>query len=98
MLGAPSEHLVGEQTAAHVMGVVGVAVVGRVHGDDSLEGGRWAATWRPLNPPQDLPIIPTAPLHHGWEAIQAMASTASSCSWTVYSSVSTPCGVPGPRM
>ena len=45
-------------------------------------GGRRAATCRPLNPPQDLPIIPTSPLHHGWEAIQAMASTASSCSWS----------------
>ncbi len=28
-------------------------------------GGRWLATCSALNPPQEMPIIPTAPLHQG---------------------------------
>ncbi len=43
-------------------------------------GGRRAATCRPLKPPQDFPIIPTAPVHQGCDAIQRMISSASSCS------------------
>ena len=60
-------------------------------------GGRRAATWSALKPPQELPIIPTAPVHHGWAASQAMTSTASSCSMGRYSSVSTPSESPLPR-
>ena len=37
--------------------------------------------------------MPTAPVHHGCSAIQASSSSASSCSWSEYSSVSTPSGV-----
>src|SRR5215467_6046348 len=38
-------------------------------------GGRRAATCSPLNPPQEIPIIPTAPLHQGCAASQAINST-----------------------
>ncbi len=60
-------------------------------------GGRRAATCRLLNPPHEPPVMPTAPLHQGWAAIQAMVSTASSCSCTRYSSSSTPSLSPLPR-
>ncbi len=33
-------------------------------------GGRCAATWRLLNPPQEMPIIPMRPVHQGCSAIQ----------------------------
>ena len=36
--------------------------------------------------------MPTAPLHHGWAASQAMTSSASSCSCWAYSSDSKPVG------
>ena len=61
-------------------------------------GGRRAATWSALKPPQELPIMPTAPVHHGWAASHAMTATASSCSSARYSSVSTPSESPLPRM
>ena len=38
--------------------------------------------------------MPTAPVHQGWAAIQAIASSASSCSWGMYSSRQ-PVGVAG---
>ena len=38
-------------------------------------GGRRAATCRLLKPPQEPPVMPTAPSHQGWAAIQAMTST-----------------------
>ena len=38
--------------------------------------------------------MPTLPLHHGCCAIQAMASTASNCSWTEYSSSAVPPELP----
>ena len=38
-------------------------------------GGRSAATWRLLKPLQEMPIIPTAPVHHGCAASQAITST-----------------------
>ncbi len=37
---APAEHLVGQKATAHVVGIVGVPVIGRVHGDDRLQCGR----------------------------------------------------------
>ncbi len=61
-------------------------------------GGRWAATCRELNPLHEIPTIPTAPVHHGWAAIQAITSQASDCSWGRYSSSSTPSDSPEPRM
>ena len=39
-------------------------------------GGRSAAICSPLKPPQELPMMPTLPVHHGWAAIQAMAASA----------------------
>src|SRR5919108_309288 len=60
-------------------------------------GGRRAATCRPLNPPHEIPIIPTAPLHHGCSASQAMTSSASSRSWGRYSSSRIPSESPVPR-
>ena len=62
------------------------------------EGGRRAATWSELKPPQEIPNIPVAPVHQGWAASQASTSTASSCSWGRYSSSSTPSELPLPRM
>ena len=35
-------------------------------------GGRRAATWRLLNPPHEMPIIPIEPVHHACAAIQRM--------------------------
>ena len=56
-------------------------------------GGRRAATWRLLKPLHEMPIIPTAPVHHGCAAIQAITSSASSCSWREYSSMQHAVGV-----
>ncbi len=42
--------------------------------------------------------MPTAPLHHGWLASQAITSSASSSSGWLYSSASTPSDSPLPRM
>ena len=42
--------------------------------------------------------MPTEPVHHGCDAIQAITSTASACSWAEYSSVSSPSESPLPRM
>jgi hypothetical protein len=61
-------------------------------------GGRSAATCRALNPLQEMPIIPTAPVHHGCAAIQRRTSDASACSCALYSSVRTPSESPLPRM
>jgi hypothetical protein len=47
--------------------------------------GRSAATWSALKPPQLLPNIPTAPVHQGWAAIQAMQSAPSWSSCARYS-------------
>ena len=95
---APLQVLV-EQAAAHVVGVVGVAVVGRAERDDRLRApaAASAATWSALKPPQEMPIMPTAPVHQGCAAIQAMISTASSCSCWVYSSSRMPSESPEPR-
>jgi hypothetical protein len=41
--------------------------------------------------------MPTAPLHHGWAAAQAMVATASFCSCGEYSSCSVPSELPLPR-
>ena len=61
-------------------------------------GGLRAATCSALNPPQEMPIIPTFPEHQGWAAIHAMTSSASRVSWSEYSSVRTPPESPLPRM
>ena len=49
-------------------------------------GGRWLATCSALKPPQEMPIMPTVPLHQGCAASQAITSTASACSCGRYSS------------
>ncbi len=61
-------------------------------------GGRRAATCSPLKPPQLIPIMPTAPVHQGCAASQAITSSASSCSCLVYSSSMSPSESPLPRM
>ena len=61
-------------------------------------GGRRAATCSPLKPPHEIPIMPTAPLHQGWAASQAMISSASSCSCWAYSSDNRPSDSPLPRI
>src|SRR3954454_23751194 len=60
-------------------------------------GGRRIATWIAVNPPYEMPHIPTFPSHHGWAASQATASTPSSVSSAVYSSSATPPDEPVPR-
>ncbi len=61
-------------------------------------GGRSAATWSALKPPHEMPVIPTAPEHHGCAASQAITSSASACSCAVYSSSRIPSDSPVPRM
>ena len=60
-------------------------------------GGRRAATCRLLNPVHEMPVMPTAPVHQGWAAIQAIDSQTSWCSRAVYSSRMTPSESPVPR-
>ena len=56
----------------------------------------WIQTCRELNPPQDMPIIPTLPEHQGCRFIQFIHSTASSCSCSTYSSCTFPVESPQP--
>ncbi len=60
-------------------------------------GGASAAACSVANPPQDTPRMPTAPLHQGCAASQAMAAALSSCSTGRYSSTSSPPESPDPR-
>ena len=62
-------------------------------------GGRRIAIWIELNPPHEIPHIPTAPLHHGWAASHAITSSPSRCSSSEYSkSGGVPSLAPVPRM
>jgi hypothetical protein len=61
-------------------------------------GGFSAATCSALKPPQEMPIMPTAPEHQGCAAIQATTSNASASSRGEYSSSITPSDSPVPRM
>jgi hypothetical protein len=62
-------------------------------------GGLRVAIWMALNPPQEIPHIPTLPFDHGCPASQAITSIPSSCSCSVYSpSGTTPSLAPVPRM
>ena len=38
-------------------------------------GGRRAAVWSELKPPQEIPHMPSLPVHHGCSAIQARISS-----------------------
>ena len=49
--------VLGDQAAAHVMDIVGIAVVGRAHGDDRLEGRRMQG--------RDLQAVEAAPGNPG---------------------------------
>ena len=60
-------------------------------------GGRLAATCSALKPPQEIPVMPTLPLHQGCAASCAMISQASSCSSGRYSSARSPSESPEPR-
>ena len=67
--------LLGEQRAAHVVDVVGIAVVGGASVMIAFSaGGRRAATCSELKPPQEMPVMPTLPLHQGCAARNAMIS------------------------
>ncbi len=61
-------------------------------------GGLMAAICRLLNPPQEIPIIPTRPLHQGCSLSQRMTATPSSISDCRYWSTSTPSDSPEPRI
>ncbi len=62
-------------------------------------GGRRIATWIALNPPHDLPHIPTRPLAPGIRESWSMICTASSSSCSEYSRSGTaPSDEPVPRM
>jgi hypothetical protein len=60
--------------------------------------GLRAAICKALKPPQEMPIMPTEPLHQGCSAAQAITSTPSLSSWAVYSSAMSPSDSPLPRM
>jgi hypothetical protein len=60
--------------------------------------GASAASCSELKPPQEMPNMPTAPLHQGWAASHSMTSTPSASSCAVYSSRMTPSESPEPRM
>ena len=55
------------------------------------------ATWRELKPPQDVPYMPTFPVHQSCAASQAMTSQMSACSCAWYSSSAIPSEEPVPR-
>ena len=61
-------------------------------------GGRIAATCNPLNPPQEIPIMPTPPFDQPCAAIQAITSQASASSCSEYSSSNSPSESPLPRL
>src|SRR5215468_1881089 len=63
-------------------------------------GGGWrVAIWIELNPPHEIPHMPTAPVHHGCSASHAITASASRCSCSVYSpSGSSPSLFPVPLM
>ena len=48
-------------------------------------GGLRIAMWIELKPPQEMPNIPTLPLEKGCRASQAMTSSPSRCSISLYS-------------
>ncbi len=66
----------------------------------SAGGGGWRiAIWIELKPPQEIPHMPTEPVHQGWSASQAMTTSASRCSCSVYSPAgSSPSLLPVPLM
>ena len=79
------------------MDVVEIAVVRRDRHDRAEVGRPSAATWIDVNPPYEMPHIPTEPLHHGWDASHSTASYPSRVSSAVYSSSATPPDDPVPR-
>ena len=60
-------------------------------------GGRSIATWIELNPPHDVPYIPTFPVHQSCAASHVMTSQTSACSCGWYSSSAMPWDDPVPR-
>ena len=95
---APSQ-LIGQNRTAHEMDVVCVAVVGRAQSDHGLQR-RWAPGrhLQAVEPAQEIPIIPTVPLHQGRAASQSITARQSSCSWSKYSPWHAPSLSPLPRM
>ena len=62
-------------------------------------GGFRMAMWMALKPPQEMPNMPTLPLEKGRPASQAMTSSPSLCSISLYSyGMSVPSLRPVPRM
>ena len=62
-------------------------------------GGRRIAMWIELKPPHEMPNMPTLPVENGWRASQAMTSSPSFCSISLYSyGMSVPSLLPVPRM
>ena len=63
MVPAQAEHVDAEQRTAVVVHVVGVTVVGEQTVTMALSAsGRSAAICSPLNPPQEMPNMPTLPV------------------------------------
>ena len=48
-------------------------------------GGRRIAMWIELNPPHEIPNMPTLPFENFWRASHAMTSSPSRCSISLYS-------------
>ena len=60
-------------------------------------GGLRDAACSAANPPHETPVIPTAPVHHGCSASQAITASTSSASCSEYSSRIRPSESPLPR-
>lgn len=69
------------------MDVVGIAVVGRAQGDDGVQSlGAQCGDLQRVEPPHEMPIMPTLPVLQACCTSQAITSQASSSSCCVYSS------------
>ena len=68
----------------------GLVTDDRYADDCHFMGGRRLATCSALKPPQEMPIMPTVPLHQGCWLSHSITSIASSCSCRRYSPPLTP--------
>ena len=70
----------------HEVHVVLEQVLGRVDRDDRLERGQFrAAIWIELNPPQEMPNMPTLPFDQACFDSQSITTSPSACSMSEYS-------------
>ena len=79
---APHPEFSLSNSPALVVDVVGIAVVGGAKCDHRFEcrAVAWPRPGGLLKPPQEMPIVPTRPLHQGCRRAQAITRQASSSS------------------